>query len=213
MDYIKEDKIIEDVKKLLAIPTVNGVLFHTLEEMKYKYHHEIKHYNELERTIVKEENQPDEKKTTLKQLEFELLKKEKKWKVKPENEIPFAVIDHIINLDIDAGGSHIERIKLEEGKMIDLIVSKHSNNNYTGSIKEKLTPVIEKHPEKHKHQEGEKLPSMGWEKKEELKTILNYLLKYENFYDFVKRIFRMKWKYYLDREMFKNNDKESIISG
>lgn len=213
MDYIKEDKIIEDVKKLLAIPTVNGVLFHALQEMKYKYHHEIKQYKELESTIDQEESQTDEKKTTVKQVEFELGKKGKSWKVKPANEIPGYVIDHIINLDIHTGGSHMERIKIEEGKMIDLVVSKHSNNHYTGSIKEKIIPVNEKHHEKHQHQEGNKTPAMGWEKKEELKTILNYLLKYEIFYNFVRRIFRTKWKHYLDEEIFKNNDKEGIISG
>jgi hypothetical protein len=211
MDYIKEDKVIEDVKKLLAIPKVNGVLFHALQEMKYKYKHEIKQYKELENTIDQKENQTDEKKSAVKKVEFELEKKGKNWKVKPVNEIPEYVIDHIINLDIDTGGSHIERIKLEEGKMIDLVVSKHSNNHFTGSIKEKIIPVIEKHHERY--QEENKMPAMGWEKKEELKTILKYLLNYEIFYDFLRSLFRTKWKNYLDSQIFKNNDKEGIISG
>jgi hypothetical protein len=109
----------------------------------------------------------------------------------------------------------MERIKIEEGKTIDLVVTKHSNNYYTGSIKETITPVIEKHPGEHRCQQGDKTQTMGWEKKEELKTILNYLLKHEIFYNFVRRLFRGKWKSYLDNEIFEinHNDKEEIISG
>jgi len=213
MDYIKEDRVIEDVKKLLAIPKVNGVLFHALEEMKYKYQHEIKDYNELESTIDQEENQTDETKTAVKQVEFELWKKRTGWKVKPADKIPAYVIEHIINLDIHTGESHMEGIKIKKGKMINLVVSKHSNNHYTGSIKEKISPVIEKHPEKRQYHEVDKMPSIGREKKEELKTILKYLLNHEIFYDFVRRLFSTKWKSYLDQEIFKISDKEGIISG
>jgi hypothetical protein len=215
MDYIKEDKIIEDVKKLLAIPMVNGVVFHWLEEMKYKFHHEIKQYKELENIIDQKENQTDEKNTSLKTVEFELVKESNSWKVIPGNKIPAYIIDHIINLDIDTDQSHMERINIEKDKSIDLVVTKHCNNYYTGSIKETIIPVIEKQPGKHQHQHLNKMPPLEWEKKEELKAILNYLLKYEIFYDFVRVLFRGKWKSYLDNEILQinNNDKEGIISG
>jgi hypothetical protein len=215
MDYIKEDKVIEDVKKMLAIPKVNGVLFHAIEEMKYLYHHEIKQYKELESTIDQKEDQTIETKPRVKQIEFELEKKRKTWTIIPENEIPEYVIDHIINLDIDMGQSHMERFKIEKNKTFDLVVTKHYNNYFTGSIKETITPVIEKQPVTHQHQQEDKMPAMGWDKKEEIKTILNYLLKYEIFYDFIRRLFRDKWKHYLDKEIFKNNanEKKGIISG
>lgn len=215
MDYINKENVIKDVKKLLAIPKVNGVLFHAIEEMKYLYHYEIKQYKELESTIDQKEDQTIETKSRVKQVEFELEKKRKTWTGIPVNEIPGYVIDHIINLDIDMGQSHMERIKIEEGNTIDLVVTKHSNNYFTGSIKETITPVIEKQPGTHRRQQEDKMPAMGWEKKEEIKTILNYLLQYEIFYNFIRRLFRGKWKSYLDRKILQinENNKEGIISG
>jgi hypothetical protein len=218
MDYIIEEKVIEDVKKMLAIPKVNGVLFHALQEMKYKYKHEIKQYKELESIIDHKENQTYEKKTAVKKVEFELEKKGKSFKVKPENEIPDYIIDHIIKLDIDTGQSHMERIKIEEGKTIDLVVTKHGNNYYTGSIKGTITPFIKDHPGKHLHQEVnqvKKMTSMDLDKEEELKKILNFLMVNEDFYDLVRRLLSSKWKSYLDYKNSKNKhiDKERIISG
>lgn len=215
MDYINEEKVIEEVKKLLAIPMVNGVVFHWLEEMKYKFNHEIKQYKELENIIDQKETQADEKKPTLKTVEFELMKESNSWKVIPGNKIPAYIIDHIINLDIDTGQSHIERINIEKGKSIDLVVTKNSNNYYNGAIKEIITTSIEKKPGKHQNQQLNNIPPLEWEKKQEIKTILNYLLKHEIFYDFVRALFRGKWKSYLDGEIIQisDNDKEGIISG
>jgi len=214
MDYIKEDQIIKDVKKLLAIPMVNGVVFHWLEEMKYKFHHEIKQYKELENIIDQKENQTGEKKTAVKTVEFELVKKRKTWKGIPGNKIPAYIIDHILNLDIDTVQSHMERINIEKDKSIDLVVTKHSNNYYSGSIKETITTSIEKQPGEPQHQHLN-APPLEWEKKQEIKTILSYLLKHEIFYDFVRTLFRVKWKSYLDRKILQinENDKEGIISG
>lgn len=215
MDYISEEQIIEDVKKLLAIPMLNGVVYHWLEEKKIEFHNDIIKYNELENTIDQKEKQTDEKNTAVKSLEFELMKERKIWKVIPENKIPAFIIDYIINLDIDKGQSHMERIKTGKGKSIDLVVTKYCNDYYTGSIKETITPGIEKQPGKHRHQNLNKMPPLGWEKKEEIKTIMNYLLKYEIFYNFVRKLFRGKWKSYLDKKILQitDNDKEGIISG
>lgn len=215
MDYINEEKIIEEVKKLMAIPKVNGVMFHWLEEMKIKFQHEIKQYNELENIIEQRENQTDEKNNSLKTVEFELVKERKRCNVIPENEVPGYIIDHIINLDIDTGQSHMERFNHEKGKSIDLVVTRHFTNYYTGSIKETITTSIEKHPGKNQHQHLDDIIPLGWEKKEEIKTILKYLLTHEIFYDFVRKVFRGKWKSYLDGEILQINDsgRESIISG
>jgi hypothetical protein len=183
-------------------------VYHWLEEKKYEYHHEIEQYKELESIIDQNENQTDEKKPSLKTVDFELVKERKNWKVIPANEIPCDIIDHIINLDIDIDQSHIERIKTGKGKSIDLVVTKNSNNYYTGSIKETITPGIEKKPGKNQHRHTNKMPPLEWEKKQELKKILYYLMVNEDFYNLVRRLLLIKWKSYFEdnTKILKTND-------
>lgn len=203
MVYIDNAEIIEDIKRLLEIPYLNGILFHLLEELKLKYNNKIEEHKDLVTTIDPIEITPGEKENPEKKVNFILSKKESGWKISPVNKIPPKVIEHIINLDVLPGEVYMESFKLEDNRKIDLTLERHSFNYYTGSIKAGTHPI-------EKNQARNKRINPGSEKTVELKILLNYLLNHEVFYEYVNRIFKSKWKPYLDKQVIKNI--EGIIS-
>ena len=209
MSYIDEEEVIDDVKRILAMPPLDSILFHSIEEIKMKYLHEMELYKELEKNIEQQGNKNKKLKNPVEKVDFELKKIKNKWTVKPGNQISVEVINHIISMDIYPGEMHMGKYKLEDGRRIELAVSKHSDNHYTGSIKVKIN---EKHEKKYIEiqREEPKKTVISTKRKQEITSILKNLLTNENFFEFVYDLLKHKCRYYKDEPNINGGNKSSI---
>lgn len=195
MDYIDNQKLIEDVKMIMKMPDLRAALYHKVEEYKSRNAKRIEEYRELENMV-----DPGKKEKTaepVKEIRFEIRKKKAGWMVNPVN-IPLAVINHILAQDAKPGIIKMQKLKLH-GKMIDLSFEMHKKDYFTGLIKEKKT---EKETKQIIHSISQARNTDN--KTGDLKTFITYLLNNETLHNWMMREFFGNWKPLIDNGCITN---------
>jgi hypothetical protein len=182
MDYIDNEKLIEDIKTILKIPELRAALFHKVEEYKRNNAKRIEECRELEEMV-----EPEKMEKTgepIKEIRFEISKKKVGWMVNPVD-IPREVVKHITTMDLTPGIIKLQKFKLA-GRTIELSFEKQARDCFTGSIIEKSTQTAQKIPHAKQAKKAGKT--------EDLKTFITYLLNNEPFYNWVMNEFFDNWK-------------------
>jgi hypothetical protein len=190
MDYIDNQKLIEDVKMIMKISDLRAALYHKVEEYKSRNAKRIEEYRELENMVDPEKKEKIGE--PVKEIRFEIRKKKAEWIVNPVD-IPQAVINHILAQDAKPGIIKMQKLKLH-GKMIDLSFEMHKKDYFTGLIKEKRSEKETKqiiHPIIQARSAGNKTG--------DLKTLITYLLNNEILYNWMMREFFGNWKPLIDK--------------
>lgn len=182
MDYIDNEKLIEDIKTIIKIPELRAALFHKVEEYKSNNAKKIEEYRELENMV-----EPEKKEKTgepVKEIRFEIRKKKAGWMANPVD-IPREVVKHITTMDLTPGIIKMQKFKLE-GRTIELSFEKQERDCFTGFIIEKSTQTAQKEtPAK----QAKKADKTG-----DLKTFITYLLNNEPLYNWMMNEFFDNWK-------------------
>jgi hypothetical protein len=194
-EYIDDESLLTDIKMIMKIPELRAALFHRIEEYKDTHAGTIQKFRELKEMIEPEKKEKEQPKESLKQINFEVKKKEKRggWTVNPA--IPQEIVNHIIHIishGLDLGIIKMEKFTLTDGRIIGLSFEMKSRGLIIGSIVEKET--------KQKTTKPASPGSTGSKgsKEDKLKTMIGYLVDNENFSNWLINEFFEYWKPLID---------------
>jgi hypothetical protein len=195
MDYINNEKLIEDVKTIIKIPNLRAALFHKVEEYKSFNMKKIEEYRDLENIV-----DPGKKGKTgepLKKIGFEIRKEKAGWMVNPVD-IPREIVKHITNMDLTPGIIKMQKFNIG-GRHIDLSFEMQSQECFIGSIIEKSTGKANKETPGSQERKPDKT--------EDLKTFITYLFNNETLYNWMMSEFFDNWKPLIDNGCIKTNER------
>jgi hypothetical protein len=193
-----ENELIQAFTRLIKLPfpDLRSSLAHKALELEALFKDEIEEYREIESFVDPESKQEKATgvKESLKLLNFELEKIKDTWTVFPI--VHPAVIDHILahGQECEEGIIKMEKIAID-GDMVDLGFVKKNENFFTCQIQKKYPPKITKPA---KPETPSKQARSTANKTEDLKTLLNYLLNHDDFFQYVYNEFRTNWKPLID---------------
>lgn len=192
MDYIENEKLIEDVKMIMKIPELRAALYHKVEEYKRSHAKRIEEYREIEKMVDPEKKEKTEE--PVKEIRFEIRKKRAGWTVNPVD-IPQEIVNHIISHGYNPGIIKMQKFKID-GRNIDLSFEMQARDCFIGSIKEKSTKDKKEIPSKQARKADNKTG--------DLKTLLIYLLNNEDLYNWMVNDFFESWKPLIDNGCITN---------
>ena len=197
------EKMIEDFKNMIRIHHLKMSLFHTMEQLKHEFKSKIEAYREIE-MVIDPENEQVNTKVSVKEMEFVVEKVDQNWIISiPGNPddikiIPPEILEHITCSNVKPGGFQvIKNFTTKTGKTVNFTFEKQEEECFTCLIVEKCSEN-----EKGSKQETSSNQAGNTEKKadrkEDLKTLLNYLNSNEAFYKYIDKEFRTNWKPLID---------------
>ena len=193
----EKDRLIKDFTALLEVPEVENILRNKIEELKYRYKDSIAEVAEISRVL-----DPDQPEAKVLETGFEILRKDIGWiPVLPGHDEPYKIVpkkvfDEILNSSAEPDTIVMNYpIKIAGGRLFLVTFEKQDEHYYSGIIIEKQKKSTQG-KETARSQGNESLPTT---RTEALKLLMNYLLKYEVFRDYILREFMFKWKLLLDR--------------
>jgi len=193
-----ENELIQAFTRLIKLPfpQLRAALAHKALELEHMFEDELEEYREIESFVDpgSKKEKPTEVKETLKLLNFELEKIKENWTVFPI--IHPDVINHILEhaQECEPGIINMHKITID-GHTVDLGFVKKNENLFTGQLIKKCS---EKMTRQAKKESPSKQALSTPNKTEDLKTLLNYLLNHDDFYQYVYKEFRTNWKPLID---------------
>jgi hypothetical protein len=186
MNYIDNEKLIEDVKMVMKIPELRTALYHKVEEYKISHKKRIEEYREIEKMVDPEKKEkPGD---PVKEIRFEIRKKKAGWMVNPVD-IPQEIVKHITTMDLTPGIIKMQKFKID-GKNIDLSFEMQARDCFTGSIKEKSIKTKKENPSIQARKADNKTG--------DLKTFITYLMNNKTLCDWMVNEFFEHWKPLID---------------
>lgn len=203
MKTLNKEKLLKEIKTLLDISDNLALsIFHKVEELKHMYSEEIEQFEKVSHLISK-----DIKPT---QIKFKLIKESENWTMsEPEKQeflnihnISTELIPFIVNTEINPGIIKMKKVEIK-GQKYRLSFEKKNDACFSGTIevgkfKNSLYAFNPLGAEKEDHK-----------KDELLKTFLSYLMKDEDFYNFIMDSFQVKWQPIMDTKSTKGSNDSS----
>ncbi len=194
-----ENELIQAFTRLIKLPfpDLRAALAHKALELEHRFEDELEEYREIESLVdpeSKQEKPTETVKESVKMLNFELEKIKEEWTVFPL--VHPEVINHILAhaQEYEPGIINMHKITIE-GHKVDLGFVKKNENFFTGQLIKKCS---EKMTRQAKQESPSKQAPSTPNKTEDLKTLLNYLLNHDDFYQYVYNEFRTNWKPLID---------------
>jgi hypothetical protein len=184
-------------------------LFHTMEQLKHEFKSKIEAYREIE-MVIDPENEQDNTKVSVKEMEFVVEKVDQNWIISiPGNPddikiIPPEILEHITCSNVKPGGFQvIKNFTTKTGKIVNFSFEKQAGDYFTCLIAEKCSENEKGTKQEIPSKEGRNTEKKA-DKKEDLKTLLNYLSNHEIFFNTINEQFIEKWKPILDKGLIAN---------
>jgi hypothetical protein len=203
------EKMIEDFKNMIRIHHLKMSLFHTMEQLKHEFKSKIEAYREIER-VIDPGNKQEKTKESVKEMEFVVEKVDQNWIISiPGNPddikiIPPEILEHITCSNVKPGGFQvIKNFTTKTGKIVNFSFEKQAGDYFTCLIAEKCSENEKGTKQEIPSKEGRNTEKKA-DKKEDLKTLLNYLSNHEIFFNTINEQFIEKWKPILDKGLIAN---------
>jgi len=197
------EKLIEDFKNMIRIHHLKMCLFHTMKQLKHEFKNKIEAYREIE-MVIDPENKQDNTKVSVKEMGFVVEKVDQKWIISmPGNPddikiIPPEILAHITSSNIKPEGFQvIKNFTTKTGKIVNFTFERHEEDYFTCLIVERCSES-EKGTKQETPSKQARNTDNKADKKEDLKTLLNYLNSNEAFYKYIDKEFRTNWKPLID---------------
>ena len=197
MDYIDNQKLIEDVEMLMRIPELRAALYHKVEEYKNNHAKRLEEYQEIENMVDPGKKEKTGEPTA--EIRFEIRKNETGWVVNPVD-FPRDIVKHITSMNLTPGIIKMQKFKISNGRMIDLSFEMQTRNCFTGSIIEKKI-----------ESPGKEIPAKqvrAADSTDNLKTFITYLLNNKTLYNWMMSEFFGNWKPLIDSGCIKTKTTE-----
>jgi hypothetical protein len=193
------DSLLEDIGELIQIPEIFQIIHHKVEELKGLYTDNIEYYKEL--GLVETKSPP-----SFDGESFQITRKGKKWETSID--IPQVIVDFIVNSDIKPGIPMMKRRLQFPGisGRYTITFEMQDDSTITGTIQVEVEKDGKEKTTAAPPAPGSHLKVLQQTpQKDDFKEFLFYLLSNKGLYEYVIKVFRLRWKPAIDYQLYYNN--------